>query len=259
MFNPCVSLSNCVKSISAVDGCVYTPPQAGGSSEAGRGRPAERGGGCASLDSYVPKLTADDRNRKRRRKRAYQRIKSGLTVGGCLRFITLTSSPDSDPARLGRDFSNLVKRLRRRYGKFEYVAEKVLDEGHGVIHVIARGVYIPQRQLSEDWKSLRNAPIVDIRAITRSPDRVGNYIISQYISDQEGKTRLSWSWGWVYRGFCRVWSLYKKQFRSCAVSLWILHLRAFKNSLHEWGGKPPPWFLGIDRPDIRYAFGVMPR
>ncbi|GAH96845.1 unnamed protein product [marine sediment metagenome] len=216
-------------------------------------------GGSPSLDNYVPKLTAEEvavyRNRKRKRKRAYQRIKSGLAVGGCLRFITLTSSPDSDPARLGRDLSNLVKRIRRKYGKFEYVAVKVLEEGYGVIHIIARGAFIPQRELSKDWKSLRNAPIVDIRAITRTPSRVGNYIISQYVSNQAGVTRLSWSWSWVYRGFCKVWSIYKKTFRTCTVSIWELHLQAFKNSLFEWGGKPPPIDLGLDRPDLRYEFG----
>ncbi|GAH97214.1 unnamed protein product [marine sediment metagenome] len=214
----------------------------------------------SSLDSYVPKLTADeaeaealDRNRRRRRKRAYQRVKSGLTVGGCLRFITLTSSPTSPPERLGRDLSNLVKRLRRKYGKFEYVSVKVPGEGHGVVHVIARGSYIPQMALSTAWGEVHGAPIVDIRRITRTAGRVGNYVISQYVAGQKGNTRMSWSWGWVYRGFCRRWAYYKKTFRSNAVSVWGAHLRAFRHSLDEWRKEPPPELLGIN-PEIRYAF-----
>jgi len=218
--------------------------------------------GPSSLDSYVPKLAADeaaleaealDRNRRRRRKRAYQRVKSGLAVGGCLRFITLTSSPTSPPERLGRDLSVLVKRLRRRYGKFEYVAVKVPGEGHGVVHVIARGTYIPQMGLSKAWKEVRGAPIVDIRLITRTSGRVGNYVISQYVSGQKGDTRMSWSWGWVYRGFCRRWAYYKKTFKSNAVSVWSTHLRAYRGSMLEWGKLPPPELLGLNQ-SLRYAF-----
>ena len=224
-------------------------------------------GGSLSLDNYVPDCTV--RNRKRRRNRAYQRVMSGLSLGGNLKFITLTSTPGSNPEELGRCFYALIQRIRRGSSrdpffrdhrrppwKFEYVRVRVPGEGYGVIHVIARGGYIPQRWLSQAWKEIRGAPNIWIKKITYTPGRVGNYIISQYVSGQKGETWLSWSWSWVYRGFCVAWKRYKRTFRTCAVDVWRVHLWAYRNSLHR-GGEPPPLELGITR-EIRYEFGLPP-
>jgi hypothetical protein len=35
--------------------------------------------------------------------------------------------------------------------------------------------------------------------------RIANYVISQYLTGQSFE-RMSWSWGWVFRGFCGLWS-----------------------------------------------------
>ena len=228
----------------------------------GGGPSPERG--SSSLDRYVPQCTADidgtvDFSAKgcsptegcspnsviKRKKRAFQRIMSGLFLGGNLKLITLTSSPDSDPKRLQRNIVDLVRRIRRKFGKFEYVRVRVRDEGYGVVHLIARGSYIPQKWLSEAWNNLHGAKIVHIERIFRTPQRVGNYLIVQYVSNQPGSTWLAWSWGWVYRGFSKVWFLYKKKFGVCAVDLWKSHLRAFRQSLHEWSIKPPPQNYGL--------------
>jgi hypothetical protein len=60
-------------------------------------------------------------------------------------------------------------------------------------------------------------------------------------------THLSWSWGWVFPGFCLRWSYYRKVFGQCVVQVWVQHLRAYRHSLDEWGKDPPPLFLGIDK------------
>lgn len=240
------------------------PSEARGfSTDGGKGAPtaSSEPEAKASLDNYVPKLSADDiaiaRNKRRRRKRAYQRVVSGLACsGGHLRFGTLTSAPGSDLTRLGRDFSNLVKRIRRRW-RFEYVAVKVPREGCGVLHFIARGSYIPQSWLSKSWNELHGAYVVDIRQVRRGTEaKVGNYVISQYVSLQPGDTRLSWSWDWVYKKFCRDWVLYKRLFRSCAVQVWGVHLKALAVSVHDFShGKPPPPLLGINN-SVLYAFKI---
>jgi hypothetical protein len=214
----------------------------------------------ASLDRYGPKRTKNSaRNQRRRRKRAYQRVVSGLRRRGVFRFITLTSAPGNSPEKLGRQFYNLVKRLRYHYGKFEYVRVRVPGEGYGVIHALVLSPFIPQRQLSEMWSEIRPGSfIVDIRTVSGGKVgkmRVSNYIISQYISGQQGETWLSWSLGWVYPGFCRDWEIYKRAFGGEAVRIWGIHLQAFFNSLGFWSNAPPPWDYGI--PDsVRTAFGL---
>lgn len=150
-----------------------------------------------------------------------------------------------------------MKRIRRRGWGWEYVAVRVYGEGQGgVIHAIVRGPFVSQKWLSEAWKEVHGAYIVDIRLIrSGTSDRVSNYCISQYVNHQEGKTRLSWSWGWVYRGFCNVWVYYKKLFGSSTLSLWKIHLRAYQHSLSEFDREPPPWHLGLDN-NVFCTFGL---
>jgi len=79
---------------------------------------------------------------ERRRKRAFQAILSGLRVAAReskqVRFMTLTSvfgSPD-----IRKSFSTLVKRIRRKFGRFEYLSVvEFTKSGLPHIHVLYRG------------------------------------------------------------------------------------------------------------------------
>jgi hypothetical protein len=122
--------------------------------------------------------------------------------------MTLTSSERSDKRALSRHFQTLRKRIEHAFGvKLEYWKLNT-NEGHGVIHAIFKGCYVPQRWLSDAWKQIHGARVVDVRALRNSPRRLANYLVGNYLCKQSYE-RMSWSWGWVFRGFCEVW---KKQF-----------------------------------------------
>ena len=186
-----------------------------------------------------------------KQKRDYQRLLSGIrrakTLGKPLRFMTLTSSPKSSWAEINAHFGVLVKRIRRRFGEFEYFKEKT-REGHGVLHIVYRGAFIPQRWLSRNWHDIHGAQIVDIRKLRGSAKALARYLISAYLAGQHF-LRMSWSWGWVFRGFVRFW---KRFVRTYGYPLCIRHWTAFLSSkilfwkqqglLPHLGSKTPyPW------------------
>ena len=107
----------------------------------------------------------------KKQKRCYHRIQSGLVKYNAqkllIRFITLTSSPASTPHNISRDFQILTQRIRRKYSKFEYIKINT-NEGHGVIHLLYNGSYIPQKWLSNQWSIIHKSPIVDVRAVRGS-------------------------------------------------------------------------------------------
>jgi hypothetical protein len=134
---------------------------------------------------------------------------SGLTigkrVGSDLRFLTLTSSPAS-PRAVQRSFQNLVKRIRRKFGKFEYCVVRT-SEGYGVLHLLYRGGFIPVAWLRHGWFVIHRAFEV---WITRFDDRKGGiggisrYLVTQYMSNQSGYVRGSASRHWIFVGASRV-------------------------------------------------------
>jgi len=50
-----------------------------------------------------------------------------------------------------------------------------------------------------NWNEIHGAKIVDIRKV-RGEKRIARYLISNYLVNQTF-VRMSWSWGWVFRGF----------------------------------------------------------
>jgi len=146
----------------------------------------------------------------RKQKRAYHRALSGLEVAHAqnehVRFITLTSSPES-PEDIHRSFSKLVKRIRRQYGKFEYFAVKEQTmSGLIHIHLLYRGSYIPQDWLSETWAEIHCAKIVWIREVNLKRDskkKIAGYLVKYLAKDPLG--RFWASWNWVFRGFIKFW------------------------------------------------------
>jgi hypothetical protein len=70
-------------------------------------------------------------------------LMNGLTVGKSrrerLRFMTLTSSPESVGWNLNADFRALKMRVLRKYGfKMKYWKIRT-NEGNGVLHIVFRG------------------------------------------------------------------------------------------------------------------------
>ena len=150
-----------------------------------------------------------------RQRRSYQRILSGLSRakarGEELRILTLTSASRDphhghDRSKIAHNFQVLRKRILRSLGvKVEYFRLRTDEGPGGVLHVIYKGGFIPQRWLSRNWKQIHGAPVVWIQKLRGSPRRLANYLVSNYLVGHHGFTRQSWSWGWVFRGFVRTW------------------------------------------------------
>jgi len=187
----------------------------------------------------------------RKRRRCYQRILSGIKRhrGELLRFLTLTSSNEARRG-IGEDFRVLKERIRRltpyrlikegylTWGelkkfypnknlheriRFEYLKIET-SEGNGVLHVLYYGDYIPQMWLSDQWEEIHQSPIVDIRAV-RSKEgdkkRLAEYCVNQYCAGQDEFIRYSWSWGWCFKGFVRVWKKLVDEYGlKRAIGLW---------------------------------------
>jgi len=179
----------------------------------------------------------------RQQRRAYQRILSGVkyhhSKGDILRFMTLTSSPEA-VNDISYDFKRLKQWIRRRFPEFEYIAIKT-SEGNGVIHILFVGCYIPQRMLSNIWASIHHSPIVDIRMVHANNGLV-RYVVSQYCAGQSKFERYYWSWGWVQKGFVKIWRMivYMFGYRK-GISIWdkLMSLKPFYYD-YEFVIKPPP-------------------
>lgn len=147
-----------------------------------------------------------------KQRRAYQRIMSGLKFSQYLhcrlRFMTLTTSNEGRDHDIKRDLNVLVKRIRRRYGRFEYIRIKT-DEGNGVLHLIYRGSFIPQRWLSRQWTDIHSSWNADIRDTQRYHCQ---YVINQYLAGQSSFVRYSMTSRWVFKGFVSHWYQIKRQF-----------------------------------------------
>jgi hypothetical protein len=88
----------------------------------------------------------------KKQRRAFQRLMSDLTVGKSrrerLRFMALTSSPESKGRDLHADFRALKMQIYRKFHfKMKYWKIRT-NEGNEVLHIVFRGKYIPQGWLS---------------------------------------------------------------------------------------------------------------
>jgi len=152
-----------------------------------------------------------------KQRRGYRRALSGLTIGSSvgadLRFLTLTSSLKS-PRMVQKSLQILVKRIRRTFGKFEYCYVRS-SEGHGVLHLLYRGCFIPIAWIRHAWYEIHGA---FEGWITRVEDRKGGiggisrYLVSQYMSNQSGYVRGSASRHWIFVGASRVFRRLLKLF-----------------------------------------------
>jgi len=148
-------------------------------------------------------------------RRWYQRLLSGVNHHTAnrrrLRVITLTTSLEARAAGLdiNDSFQALRKRLLRRYPVtgFEYWKLRT-SEGNGVLHIIYSGPWIAQAWLSRIWQEIHLSYRVWIQELRGKGKRMTNYLIGHYLpahDDYRLYTRMSWSWGWVFRGFVGAW------------------------------------------------------
>jgi len=146
---------------------------------------------------------------ERRVRRFYQRYFAGVGVGGALRILTLTTSDEALAS--GKDIHQswraLLMRLRRRYGHFEYIGVKEVRGGRVHLHLVFRGSYMEQVQLSAMWRAIHLSPIVDIRAVWSQ--RGGARYLAKYLA--KGASNRYWvSYNWVFRGWVG-WSKWIKR------------------------------------------------
>ncbi|MBA7552328.1 hypothetical protein ES705_44886 [subsurface metagenome] len=167
------------------------------------------GGGSPLLDRYATSgrqsyakagLRWKNLDENRRIRRFYQRYFTGVGVGGRLRFLTLTSSDEAVVMDydIHKHFRALVKRLRRRWGAFEYmgVVEIKADRHH--LHVVFRGSYMEQVLLSAMWASIHKSPVVDIQAVYKV--KGGARYLAKYLQ-KEALNRYWASYNWVFAGW----------------------------------------------------------
>lgn len=182
----------------------------------------------------------------RRQKRFFQRSLSGIELAFIsrerVRVMCLTSSDASESSHkaLHRHFSALVKRIRRRYGKFEYIGVKEFTrKGLLHLHLLFRGVFISQRWLSDAWFDLHGAFRVFLQQLRGRRKRIGAYLC-KYLVKEPRYSRYWCSWGWVYRGFVRDWKMIVHRFQQGSVRAWNRLLRG-QFLEFPWGVLHAPW------------------
>ncbi|MBA7636418.1 hypothetical protein ES703_44036 [subsurface metagenome] len=191
----------------------------------------------------------------RKLKRCYHRVISGLEKDSSCRFVTLTSSPQSKNF-IQQDLRRLFGRLRRRGILTDYIrVVEYSKSGLEHVHLIYRGHFLPQPELSRLWSEIHQSPIVDIRSVRASRHHLRGAAaeLAKYMA-KEGSRRYSWSWGWVYKGFVRTWKSAKALYWKIAhyapercsflnfLSLWHIHLK---------GRSPPDHLLGFLNDTLR--------
>jgi hypothetical protein len=143
-----------------------------------------------------------------KQKRAFHRIKSGVTVAHLkktpIKHLMLSSSPEGGRRNISTDFQILRKRIYRKFGVLLQYAKVHTSEGHGVLHILYREKqYLPQRWLSDQWLDIHKSSYVWIK---QPPPNVARYIVTQYLAGQGTSfQRCSYSLGWVCRGFVKAW------------------------------------------------------
>ncbi len=177
-----------------------------------------------SLRHYVEKSRSAYSKKQRR---AFQRLMSDLTVGKSrrerLRFMTLTSSPEAKRRNLNADFRALKMRILRKFHfKMKYWKVRT-NEGNGVLHIVYRGKFIPQRWLSEQWAVIHKSPVVDIRSLYETRKGLAGivfYLVGNYLAKQSFE-RMSWGYSWVFPAFVSCWKrLIEKYGFKQALFLW---------------------------------------
>ena len=153
-------------------------------------------------------------NEERRIGRFWHRLFTGAEAADRLRFLTLNSSDESIVLGIDvlKSFSKLVKRMRRKYGEFEYFGVVACDEDEPLrehIHVICKGKFMPQLELEDMWIDVHRSIKPYIEAVD-DVDAAARYI-GKYLHMQSYHVRkYIMSAGWVFLGWVS-WSRWFKR------------------------------------------------
>lgn len=153
---------------------------------------------------------------ERRRARLWHRLLTGAEAADVLRFLTLNSSDESIVLGLDilKSFSKLVKRGRRKYGNLEYFGVVAKDENEPLrehIHVLCKGIFMPQRELEDMWIDIHRSikPYIEVVDDVGAAARyIGNYLNSQSYHMK----KYIMSAGWVFKGWIALSKLFKKKY-----------------------------------------------
>jgi len=153
-------------------------------------------------------------NEERRRARFWQRFFTGAESADRLRFLTLNSSDESVVLGINvlKSFSKLVKRMRRKYGVFEYFGVVVCDENEPLrehVHVICKGVFMPQREIEDMWIGVHRSikPYIEkVDDVSGAAGYIGKYLHMQSYHVR----KYIMSAGWVFPGWVS-WSKWFKR------------------------------------------------
>jgi hypothetical protein len=153
---------------------------------------------------------------ERRKARFWHRLFTGAEAADMLRFLTLNSSDEA--IVLGIDilesFRKLVKRIRRRYPEFEYFGVVACDDKEPLrehIHVLCKGVYMPQRELEDMWIGVHRSikPYIEaVEDVGAAARYIGNYLNSQSYHMK----KYIMSAGWVFKGWIAWSKLFKRKY-----------------------------------------------
>ena len=155
-------------------------------------------------------------NEERRIGRFWHRLFTGAETGDRLRFLTLNSSDESIVLGIDilKSFSKMVKRIRRKYGKFEYFGVVAYDENEPLrehIHVICKGVFMPQRELEHMLIEVHRS----IKPYIEAVDDIGAAAgyMGKYMHSQSYRVRkYIMSAGWVFKGWVSWSKWFKKHY-----------------------------------------------
>ena len=159
-----------------------------------------RGGCIAKLDkdTYTDKRTGEIKEFKhienrsqdldnvaKSLKRLRDLLNANITDTSKCRWVTLTYKENmTDPKKLKRDAENCIKRLRERYGSFEYITAAE-PQGRGAWHLHCvfifpdKAPYMANETVAQAWKK----GFVTVKSLD-SVDNVGAYLTA-YLGDME--------------------------------------------------------------------------
>ena len=150
-----------------------------------------------------------------RGRRFRQRFYTGFDThsGEVARWFVLTESDEAIAKGLDviQKFNELVRYLRRHYGKFEYCSVRHRQGAKKRInlHVVYFGSYIPQ-QVIEDWWWKNYSSHRSKMGVVRNVKRQAWYL-SKYLSKEDFE-RYYFSGGWVFPGWIGFSQWINKEF-----------------------------------------------
>jgi len=144
--------------------------------------------------------------------------------GETVRFLGLTSSKESKND-IHRSFEAFVKRVRREFGRFEYVAVKETTlSGLQHLHILFRGCYMSFEWIKRNWYEIHKASNVYIEKVYGRKAQVANYLV-KYFGKALGSYRFWCSSGWVFVGFVGFWMKVVHKYQKRSVEIWKRFLK----------------------------------